>query len=293
MLAVDSTGPVQRRIPHFMGSPTFYLLFFALAPGALSPISASLGSAAPLDLGFRQMYNLEFKDAHGTFRTYAQAHPEDPMGATSDAAVSLFDDCDRLGVLQSELFVDNGSFKGRDRPSPDPVVREQFNKAIAQSQKLADAILQRSPKDRNALFATVLNLGLQSDYLALVEKRDLASLAYTKRAGLAAEKLLAVDPACYDAYLAIGVENYILGLNPAPVRWLLRLYGAETNKELGIQKLQLTAAKGHYLLPFARLLLAVAALRDKDRDHARELLQDLTQEFPNNQLYRREHSRLQ
>ena len=184
-------------------------------------------------------------------------------------------------------------FKGREKPLPDPKVREKFDGAIAQSQKLADAILQRSPNDRNALFVTVLNLGLESDYLAMVEKRDLAALAYTKRAGLEAEKLLAVDPNCYDAYLAIGVENYILGLNPAPVRWLLRLYGAETDKESGIQKLQLTATKGHYLLPFARLLLAVAALRDKNRSQAKELLQNLAQEFPNNQLYRRELSRLQ
>ena len=67
----------------------------------------------------------------------------------------------------------------------------------------------------------------------------------------------------------------------------------ETDKESGIQKLQLTATKGHYLLPFARLLLAVAALRDKDRNQAKELLQNLAQEFPNNQLYRRELSRLQ
>ena len=104
---------------------------------------------------------------------------------------------------------------------------------------------------------------------------------------------MAVDPACYDAYLAVGVENYILGLNPAPVRWLLRLYGAETDKELGLRKLQLTAERGHYLLPFARLLLAVAALRDKHPDQARELLQNLAQEFPNNQLYRRELARLQ
>jgi hypothetical protein len=108
-----------------------------------------------------------------------------------------------------------------------------------------------------------------------------------------AEKLLATDPTCYDAYLAIGVENYILGLKPAPVRWLLRLYGAQTDKDMGIQRLQLTATKGHYLLPFARLLLAVAALRDKNRNQARELLQNLAQEFPNNQLYKRELSRLQ
>jgi hypothetical protein len=276
-----------------MGSPTIHLLFLALAQGALSPIGVSLGSSAPLDVGFRQMYNLEFSDAHQTFQTYVKAHADDPFGPTADGAAYLFDEFNRLGVLQTELFVDNEKFKGREKPSPDPVVRAKLIGALAQSQKLADAILQRFPNDRNALFATVLNLGLESDYLALVEKRDLASLAYTKRAGLAAEKLLAVDSNCYDAYLAVGVENYMLGLNPAPVRWLLRLYGAETDKEIGIQRLQLTATKGHYLLPFARLLLAVAALRDKNRNRAKELLQDLAREFPHNELYRRELSRLQ
>jgi hypothetical protein len=268
-------------------------LFFALAQGVLSPISANLGPTAPLDLGYRQMYNLQFAEAHATFQAYAKDHPQDPLSSTSDGAAYLFDEFNRLGVLQTELFTDDEKFKGREKPLPDPKVRENFDGAIAQSQRLADAILQHSPNDRNALFATVLNLGLESDYLAMVEKRDLAALAYTKRAGLGAEKLLAIDPACYDAYLAVGVENYMLGLNPAPVRWLLRLYGAETDKDSGIQKLQLTAAKGHYLLPFARLLLAVAALRDKDRNQARLLLQNLAEEFPNNQLYRRELQRLQ
>ena len=268
-------------------------LIFALTQGVLSPISANLGPSAPLDRGYRQMYNLEFSDAHNTFQTYAKAHPEDPFGSTSDGAAYLFEEFNRLGVLQTELFTDDDKFKGRARSLPDPKLREQFDEAISQSQKLADAILQRSPNDRNALFVTVLNLGLESDYLAMVEKRDLAALAYTKRAGLAAQKLLAVDPGCYDAYLAIGVENYMLGLNPAPRRWLLRLYGAETDKDAGILKLQLTAAKGHYLLPFARLLLAVAALRDKHRTEAKELLRNLAEEFPNNQLYRRELLRLQ
>jgi len=276
-----------------MSFPTIHLLLLALAEGLLSPIGATLTSSSPLDRGYRQMYNLEFDEAHKTFETYEQAHADDPLGATSDAAAYLFDELNRLGVLQTDLFVDDESFKGRAKPLPDPAAREKFNEAVARSQKAALAILGRSPGNLNALLATVLDLGLESDYLALVEKRDLAALAYTKRAGLAAEKLLAVDPNCYDAYLAIGVENYILGLKPAPVRWLLRLYGAQTDKDLGIRNLQLTATKGHYLLPFARLLLAVAALRDKNRKQAMELLQNLAQEFPNNQLYRRELSRLQ
>jgi hypothetical protein len=239
------------------------------------------------------MYNLDFDGAHNTFHEYSRLHPDDPLGPTSDGAAYLFAELDRLGVLQSELFVDDDKFKGRKKPSPDPVTRQNFSKALEKSQGLADAILKRSPNDRNALLATVLNLGLESDYLALIEKRDIASLSYMKRAGVLAEKLLAVDPNCFDAYLAIGVENYILGLNSAPVRWVLRIYGVQTDKDVGLQKLQLTAEKGHYLLPFARLLLSVAALRDKKRDRAREILQELAEEFPNNQLYRRELSRLQ
>jgi hypothetical protein len=268
-------------------------LCFVLTQGVLSPISARLGPDAPLDRGYRQMYNLEFADAHKTFREYAKLHPEDPVGATSEGAAYLFEEFNRLGVLQTELFTDNDKFVDRDKLEPDPQLRDRFNAAIARSQALADGILARSPNDRNARFATVLNLGLQSDYLSMVEKRDLAALNSAKRAGIEAKKLLALDSTYYDAYLAVGVENYILSLKPAPVRWLLRIYGAETDKDSGIQNLQLTAAKGHYLLPYARLVLAVAALRDQNHGEARSLLQNLAQEFPNNQLYRRELQRLQ
>ena len=77
------------------------------------------------------------------------------------------------------------------------------------------------------------------------------------------------------------------------MRWVLRLAGSQTDKDAGIQRLRITADKGHYLAPFARLLLAVAALRDKDRQTARVLLAGLAKEFPNNQLYVTELARLQ
>jgi hypothetical protein len=104
--------------------------------------------------------------------------------------------------------------------------------------------------------------------------------------------LLTTHPDCYDAYLAIGVENYLLSLKPAPIRWLLRAGGAETDRDRGVEDLALTAEKGHYLLPYARILLAVAALRDKNVARARELLEDLAKEFPRNPLYMQELSRL-
>ncbi len=161
-----------------------------------------------------------------------------------------------------------------------------------EGEKLASASLAKNPLDDNASFARVLECGLRADYLALIEKRSVASLGYTKTGRALAEQLLSRNPNYYDAYLAVGVENYLLGITAAPVRWVLHLTGAETDKQQGIAKLRLTAQKGHLLMPFARLMLAVAALRDKDRGTAKQLLAGLVQEFPQNGLYARELARL-
>ena len=104
--------------------------------------------------------------------------------------------------------------------------------------------------------------------------------------------MLAAQPGYYDAYIAIGVENYLLSLKPAPMRWLLRATGAETDRAVGIEKVHLTAEKGHYLSPFARLLLVVADLRDKDTARAREELTALATEFPANHLFRDELAKI-
>lgn len=245
-----------------------------------------------LDIGYRQMYNLQFEDAHRTFHEWERLHPDDPVGPASDAAAYLFAELDRLHVLQSEFFLHDENFATRKKLIPDPAVKQTFDEALAQSKQLADRRLEREPQNHNALFASVVRLGLHADYLALIEKRSLLSLAEVKAGRILAEKLIASDPDFGDAYLALGVENYFLSLKPAPVRWLLRMQGAETDKERGIQNLSMTAARGHYLVPYARVLLAVAALRDKNTGRVRELLEGLVKEFPQNRLYAEELARL-
>ena len=267
-------------------------LLLALTQMVWTPVGASLSPSDPLDVAYRQMYNLQFREAHVTIRSYEQFHSGDPFGPASDAAAYLFDEFDRLDVLQAELFVDDERFTHRKRPDADPAIHEAFERDLAESNREADAILEHSPNDRNALLSKVFDSGLEADYLSMIEKRDLEALHYTKNGGKLAEKLLAAAPDCYDAYLAVGVENYLLGLRPAPERLFFRLYGAEADKGRGIRTLQLTAEKGHYLLPFAQLLLAVVALRDKDTSRAKELLQNLAHEFPNNPLYQKELQRI-
>jgi len=243
--------------------------------------------------GFRQMYNLDFSGAHRTFRAYQAMDPEDPLGFVADGAAYLFSEFNRLHILESDLFVNDERFDNRSAEYPDPAVKTAFEAALGRGDVLVAKTLATSPNNANALFARVLANGLRGDYAAMIEKHNLASLSYMKASRATAQQLLAVDPTCYDAYLAIGVENYLLGSTPAPVRWVLRLTGGQTDKGAGVERLRRTAEKGYYLAPFARLLLAVAALRDKDKSTARVLLAGLAQEFPRNQLYSKELARIE
>jgi hypothetical protein len=54
----------------------------------------------------------------------------------------------------------------------------------------------------------------------------------------------------------------------------------------------MTAEHGRYLKPFARILLAIAYVRDKDKTRALELLVALRSQFPGNTLFPREIERL-
>ena len=204
----------------------------------------------------------------------------------------MFSELARLGALESEFFVQDERFLSRAKLSPDPRVKALFMEQIMRADGLADGLLLKSGNDEGALFVKCLSLGLRADYAALVDKQNLAALGFTKESRRFAERLLILNPRMYDAYLGPGVEQYLLSLKPAPIRLLLRWTGSRIDREKGIEQLRVTAAQGHYLEPFAKLLLAVAALRDKNTQEARRLLAELHERFPHNQLYQRELDRL-
>lgn len=260
----------------------------------VAPASASdlVISAPPLDHGFQLLYNLDFGQAHEIFAQWEQSHPDDPMGPTADAAGLLFSEFNRLGVLESQFFELDKRFENRPKLTPDPGVRTRFDNAIAQADKVAHARLAKNSKDEPALFSLTLINGLQADYAALIDKRNLASLHFTKEAAGWADQTLAVDPHCYDAHIAGGISKYLVGSMSAPMRWLVRLGGVAGDKQEGVKELKLVADHGHYLAPFANILLAIAYVRDHDKQRARELLASLHNEFPANPLFPQEIAKL-
>jgi hypothetical protein len=248
--------------------------------------------SARLDRGFLRLYDLDFNGAQKEFESWEKLNPDNPMGPASEAAGILFSEFNRLGVLEAQFYADDSAFGARKKYDADPQQRARFEQKLSRAEDLATPRLSRDSKDRDALFAMTLAAGLRSDFAALIEKRNLVSLHYTKEATAWAAQLLAADPTCYDAHLAGGVSRYIIGSMAAPVRWLVRLGGVSGDKAGGIAELQTTAAQGHLLAPFARILLAIAYVREKDFPRAHDLLVALQRDFPDNTLFGRELARL-
>ncbi len=245
-----------------------------------------------LDAGYYDMYNLNFAGAHKVFGEWMKTNPDDPLGPASDAAAFLFSEFDRLGVLDVELFTDDDTFTARKKLPPNPQARRDFEDRAAQGERLARAKLQKAPGDAQALYALTLISGLRSDMAAMIDKKDYAALKLTEQGSKLAAQTLASDPNLYDAHIAVGVENYMLALKPAILRLFLFMRGDAMDKEEGVRQIRICAEKGHYLAPFARLMLAVTDLRAGNMAHAREMLSGLATEFPQNTLYRRQLDRI-
>lgn len=255
-------------------------------------LAAALPTEPLLDEGYRQMYNLDFPAAHAAFAEYERVNPTDPMGPVSDAVAYLFAEFDRLNILRSDYWLNDKSFFATNKPAGNPVLKRHFEEALARGRQLSMVALKRAPDDASAMLANSMVPGLDADYLALVEKKNLAALSEMKQSRYLANKLLAVHPQVYDAYIAPGIENYLLSLKPAPIRWFLHLAGAETDRAAGLQKLRMTAEHGHYFLPYARLLLAIADLRDNNPAGAKQELTWLAAEYPGNHIFREELAKL-
>lgn len=244
------------------------------------------------DQAFGLLYNFDFVGSQAVLDGYIARHPEEPLPYAMRASGHLFHELDRLGILESEFFSDDKRIVEKKKLKPDPAVRARLFAALGDAQGRAEKALAADPNNRDALFAMCMVTGVTTDYVALVEKRQLASLSFVRRSAVWANRLLRLDPAYYDAYLTTGVAEYILGSLPFFVRWFVRVDNIRGSKERGIRNVELVAREGRYFKPFAKILLGIACLRDKRPHDARRLLMELARDYPGNPLFRKELAKL-
>lgn len=252
-----------------------------------APHAAILPSAV-LDTGFRQLYEMDFQAARGQFLAYQQEHPEDPLGKAAEAASYLYEQFKAKGIFSSEFFLNDSKFLNGADGTPAQNRNDAFLTANSAAREMAKEQLKSAPANAHALLVLTMTDGMEADYDALIVKKQLAGLSMTRQAEGEATKLLAIDPSAEDAYLALGAANYVIGCLPSYKRAFLWLGGIHGDRAKGMDQMQRAADHGHYLQPFAKILLALASEREHQTDRARLLLTELATEFPANPLFARE-----
>lgn len=258
----------------------------------LTPVALLAEPANPLVGGFHQLYHLRFSDARVAFIAWQREHPSDPMGFIAEAASHLFEEFERDGVLTTSFFLDDDLLLGGIKGTPDASRTQAFERAKEHARSLAQPQLQRDRRDANALLALTLAAGMSANYACLIAKRQVESLGQIREAEKSAQQLLTVSPKMTDPYMALGAANYILACLPSYKRAVLWFGGLAGDKQRGMDQLAQAARDGAYLGPYAKILLALASLREKRGEDAKRLMAELTAEFPDSPLFRRERGNI-
>lgn len=245
-------------------------------------------ATTPIDRAFERLYNFDFGGAHKILDGYIGAQPSDPLSYAVRGSALLFEELDRLQILESEFFADDKRIIDKKKLRPDPMIRDRFFQSVNEAQNRAKSVLSTAPTDANALFTMCLSSGLVADYTALVEKRQWSSFSHIKQSHEYAIKLIKTHPDFSDAYLTTGVTEYLVGSLPFFLRWFVRLDQIDGSKVTAAHNLERVAKSGRYLKAFSKILLSVVYLRDKKIPQTLVLLKELHRDYPENPLIRKE-----
>ena len=280
----------------------FSLLAIALFASSCLPVASAGQSAAKigspafstvpeLKSGFDMLYEQKFPEARQVFEEWAAKNPTEPFGQVAIAASYLFEEFYRQQVLTSDYFLNDKRFLGGITGTPDPGRINGFEEATAKARALAGQRLKANKHDPEGLYAMTLSAGMQSDADSMLLKKHYDALKHLKEANANAEILLADHPDAYDVYVAPGVAYYVIGSLSGSARFILWFGGIHGDKTLGMEKVEKTAENGNYLKPFAKILLALSARREKKDALAIKNLKELTEEFPGNTVYETEYAK--
>jgi tetratricopeptide (TPR) repeat protein len=258
-------------------------LTLVLARGGHLPAQNVLDNPA-----FDHFYNLEYDQALAGFITEAKKSPDSPDVQNHIAQTILFREMFRAGMLQSQMLTSSNSFLKMPKMQMSGGDCEQFSNAIARAIELAQARLEKNPKDSGALYALGVSYGLRGNYNFAVRKAYLDALHDMSAARKFHNRVTRFDPDMVDAELTQGVYEYIVGSLPLGWRMLGFVGGFQGSRARGIAMLNRVATEGSTNRIDAIVFLAAIYRREHRSSDAIDVLKPLIPLLPRNYLLRLE-----
>jgi hypothetical protein len=173
-----------------------------------------------------------------------------------------------------------------EKPRIDRRQVEEFRKWIRRAKSLSEARLRKNPRDVEALYFLGAAEGLDAAFAAGVEKRYMAALRTASSSVDHHSEVLKLDPDFHDAELTIGLQNYVVGSLPLPVKMIAATMGVRGSKKRGLETLERVSREGQRTRDVARVLLIDLYKREKRWNDAIKMARGLSERYPRNYLFK-------
>jgi tetratricopeptide (TPR) repeat protein len=260
----------------------------AASTGAAKAVAG--GDAAEFDRLRNQandaLYNMDYKAARAGYLRMTQVAPEHPAGYVYLANNLWLETLNASRRLNTSLY-SGGSFYSQDadEDKADPSRDREFDDLIKQALAKTRARLLKDSSDAEALYYEASALGVRAGYGTTVKRSFARAIGDANDSIQIHKKVIKLDPNYADAYLSIGLYEYVVDSLPFGWRVLARFAGLKGSKKKGIEHLEMVTQSGKYTSDDARVVLIGIYSREGKPERALEMISYLANKYPRNYLF--------
>ena len=236
--------------------------------------------------GFNAVYNIDYKTARERFLQMTRIAPDHPAGYVYMANNLWLETLYQGRRLTTSVYT-GGSFysQEKDEDQVDQKRDREFNDLIRQALAATRARLVKNSKDVEALYYNASALGIRAAYATSVKRSFTRSIGDANESIKIQRQVIKLDAEYIDAYLSIGLYEYVIDSLPGGWKFLARLAGLKGSKEKGIEHLELVTRQGKYTADDARVVLLGIYSKENKLDRALEIISYMAKQYPRNYLF--------
>lgn len=234
--------------------------------------------------GFTRNYNLEYQEALRTFEELKRQYPQHPAPPLYLAANLWLEELFERQELDLNTFISPAYFTQPAQRRMTAERRQAFFDAVAESQKLSQTLLEKSPGHLDARYFLGAAEGLLASFAITIDRSVSEAFKHGKRAYKYHQEVVQENPDYDDAYMSVGLYEYVVANIPWYIKWLAVLIGYRGSEERAFRYLERAAEKAPFVSDDARTVLMVLLVREGRNREALEKARYLHEKYPRNYL---------
>jgi tetratricopeptide (TPR) repeat protein len=267
-----------------IGTTTLFIVFSSVVNPLLAQSLKTPEFLERTTKGFDYVYSLDYEEAQHAFQNLRRQYPQHP-GPPLYLALTLWQhELFRRQEWQLDRFVAPQSFMQATQAQMSAEDRNAFFKYIGESQAACQAILKQNASDRDARYFLGATHGALAAFAVTIDHDKREAFRQGRKAYRYHLEIVEEQPDYYDAYVTIGLYEYIVANLPWYMKWIAQIAGYQGTEERAFKYLRLAATKSQFTSVNAQNVLVVLCLREKFYDEALENAQSLHRRYPRNFL---------